>query len=164
MTARGPNGAAAPIRLWRPERMPDDASLPDRRLRLATRLSHAGRAGTHVHGFVNPPVHRGSTVLYPTMADRRGAGAHRLEQKLIYGVMGGPTHWPLENVIAEIEGGTRCQIVPSGLAAVTTPLFAYTRAGDHILVPDSVYGPARTFCDGMLAHFGVQTTYYDPCI
>ncbi len=40
-----------------------------------TRLSHAGRAGTHVHGFVNPPVHRGSTVLYPDMAERRaGAG------------------------------------------------------------------------------------------
>ena len=78
---------------------------------MHTRLSHAGRAGTHVHGFVNPPVHRGSTVLYPTMADRRGAGAHRLRAELIYGVMGTPTHWPLENVIAEIEGGTHCQIV-----------------------------------------------------
>jgi cystathionine beta-lyase len=143
--------------------MPDDSTPPVRR-RIETRLSHAGRAGTHVHGFVNPPVHRGSTVLYPTMADRRGAGAHRLEQTLIYGVMGTPTHWPLENVIAEIEGGTHCQIVSSGLAAVTTPLLAYTRAGDHILVPDSVYGPARAFCDGMLRRFGVETTYYDPCI
>ena len=37
---------------------------------LATRLSHAGRAGTKVHGFVNPPVHRGSTVLYENMAQR----------------------------------------------------------------------------------------------
>lgn len=143
--------------------MPDDAPPPGTR-RLATRLSHAGRAGTHVHGFVNPAVHRGSTVLYPTMAERRGAGAHRLEQHLIYGVMGTPTHWPLENVIAEIEGGTQCQIVSSGLAAVTTALLAYTRAGDHILVPESVYGPARGFCDDMLKRFGVQTTYYDPCI
>ncbi|CAH2605001.1 putative cystathionine beta-lyase [Rhodovastum atsumiense] len=143
--------------------MPDDA-VPPQKPRLTTRLSHAGRAGTHVHGFVNPPVHRGSTVLYPDMAGRRAAFAHRLEQKLVYGVMGGPTHWPLENVIAEIEGGTHCQIVSSGLAAITTPLLGYTRAGDHVLVPDSVYGPARSFCDGMLKRFGVETTYYDPGI
>ena len=36
-----------------------------------TRLSHTGRAGKHVHGFVNPPLLRGSTVLYPTVAERR---------------------------------------------------------------------------------------------
>jgi cystathionine beta-lyase len=137
---------------------------PRDRHRLHTRLSHAGRAGTHVHGFVNPPVHRGSTVLYASMADRRAAGAHRLEQKLIYGVMGTPTHWPLEDVIADIEGGTHCQIVSSGLAAVTTPLLAYLKAGDHLLMPDSVYGPARSFCDGILKRFGIETTYYDPCI
>ena len=56
-------------------------------------------------------------------------GAKRLEQSLIYGVMGNPTHHALEDVVAEIEGGTRCQIVSSGLAAVTTPLLAYLGAG-----------------------------------
>jgi len=143
--------------------MPDDVPPPGRP-RLHTRLSQAGRAGTHVHGFVNPPVHRGSTVLYSSMAERRAAGAGRFEQKLIYGVMGTPTHLPLENVIAEIEGGTHCQIVSSGLAAVTTPLLAYLKSGDHLLMPDSVYGPTRGFCDGLLKRYGVTTTYYDPCI
>jgi cystathionine beta-lyase len=146
--------------------MPDDSSPVHATSRpgLHTRLSHAGRAGTNIHGFVNPPLHRGSTVLYPDIATRKAAGGKRLEQALIYGVLGGPTHWPLEDVIAEIEGGTRCQIVSSGLAAVTTPLLAYLSAGDHCLVPDSVYGPARSFCDGMLARLGISTTYYDPCI
>ena len=74
------------------------------------------------------------------------------------------THWALEDVIAEIEGGTRCQIVCSGLAAVTTPLLAFLKAGDHCLMPDSVYGPARNFADGMLQRFGVETTFYDPVI
>lgn len=138
--------------------------MTDTSKNLFTRLSHAGRAGTHVHGFVNPPVHRGSTVLYPTIAERRAAGGKRLEQALIYGVMGTPTHWPLENVIAEIEGGTRTQIVPSGLAAVTLPLLAFLNAGDHCLMPDSVYGPARGFADNLLARMGITTTYYDPCI
>jgi cysteine-S-conjugate beta-lyase len=131
---------------------------------ITTRLSHAGRAGTHVHGFVNPPIHRGSTVLVENTDMRADAGNHRLEQYLIYGVLGGPTHWALENVVAEIEGGTRCQIVSSGLAAVTTPLLAYLAAGDHCLMPDSVYGPARGFANGMMKRMGIETSFYDPCI
>ncbi len=127
---------------------------------LATRLSHAGRAGTKRHGFVNPPLHRGSTVLYESMAQRRSFLRSRFEQALTYGLNGGPTHHALEDVIAEVEGGTRCQIVGTGLAACTTPLLAYLGAGDHCLMPDSVYGPVRIFCDTMLARMGVVTRYY----
>lgn len=129
-----------------------------------TRLSHAGRAATHSHGFVNPPVHRGSTLLVPDIGTRKASGTNRFARQLTYGVGGTPTHWPLEDVVAEIEGGTRCQIVSSGLAAVTTPLLAFLKAGDHLLMTDSAYGPTRNFCDGLLARFGVSTTYYHPCI
>ncbi len=142
--------------------MPDDHAGRPRAQGMNTRLSHAGRAGTRVHGFVNPPVMRGSTVLYPSCADRKAFGAKRLDQAMTYGVNGNPTHHALEDVVAEIEGGTRCQLVSSGLAAVTTPLLAYLSAGDHCLMLDSVYGPARTFCDGMLTRMGVETTYYAP--
>jgi cysteine-S-conjugate beta-lyase len=132
------------------------------KLGFGTRLAHLGRAGTHVHGFVNPALHRGSTVLQPNVAARREAGKHRLDQALVYGIMGGPNHHALEDVIAAIEGGTRCQIVSSGLAAVTTPLLAYLRAGDHCLMPDSVYGPARGFADTMLTNLDIAVTYYRP--
>ena len=140
--------------------MPDDQSSR-RTPGLMTRLSHAGRAGTHVRGFVNPPVHRGSTMLHVDVADRIAGGKQRLDQAPTYGVHGNATHHALEDVVAEIEGGTRCQIVSSGLAAVTTPLLTYLKAGEHCLMPDSVYGPARSFCTGMLAGLGVETTFYD---
>ncbi len=129
-----------------------------------TRLSHAGRAGTHAHGFVNPPVHRGSTVLNPDIATRMDAGGRRFDQALVYGTLGTPTHWPLEDVVAEIEGGTRCQIVSTGVAAFTVPLLAYLSAGDHVLMPDSVYGPARQFADQFLSRMNIATTYFDPLI
>jgi cystathionine beta-lyase len=83
---------------------------------------------------------------------------------MAYGTQGNATHHALEDVVAEIEGGTRCQIVSTGLAAVTVPLLCYLNAGDHCLMPDSVYGPARAFADGMLARLGVETTFYDPTI
>jgi cysteine-S-conjugate beta-lyase len=130
--------------------------------RFRTRLSHVGRAGKRVHGFVNPPLLRGSTVLYPTMADRKALAARRGEQVLTYGLGGSETHWALEDAIAEIEGGSRCQIVGSGLAAVTVPLLAYLNAGDHCLMPDSAYGPARNFAEKTLPRFGIETTFYDP--
>jgi cystathionine beta-lyase len=129
-----------------------------------TRLSHVGRAGKRVHGFVNPPLLRGSTVLYPTMEERKAFAQRRSEQVLTYGLGGSETHWALEDAIAGIEGGTHCQIVGSGLAAVTVPLLAFLRAGDHCLMPDSVYGPARNFATNMLPHFGIETTFYDPCV
>jgi len=132
--------------------------------RYFTRLSHAGRAGTNVRGFVNPPVHRGSTMLYASMSERTNAANERFEQRPHYGTGGSATHWALENLVAEVEGGTRCQIVSTGLAAVTVPLLAYTKAGDHVLMPDSCYGPARGFCDNFLSKMGIATTYYDPTI
>ncbi len=141
--------------------MPDDQR--SRSLGFATRLSHAGRAGTHVHGFVNPPVHRGSTVLFPNCQARKDGAQHRFEQYMTYGTQGGPTHYALEDVIAEIEGGTRCLIVGTGLAAVAVPLLAYLKQGDHCLMPDSAYGPARNVCEGLLKQWGVETTYYHPC-
>ena len=37
---------------------------------------------------------------------------------------------------------------------------SFVKAGDHILVTDSVYGPTRRFCDKELTRFGIETTYY----
>lgn len=131
---------------------------------FATRMAHLGRAGTHAHGFVNPPLHRGSTVLHPDVAARREFWAGRHDRVLSYGIHGGPTHHALEDVVADIEGGSRCFLVGSGLAAVAVPLTAYLKAGDHCLMPDSVYGPARVLCDGLLRGWGIETTYHDPCV
>lgn len=136
--------------------------MSDKTHGFRTRLSHVGRAGKRVHGFVNAPLLRGSTVLYPTMTDRNAMAARRGEQVLSYGLGGSETHWALENAIAEIEGGTRCQIVGSGLAAVTVPLLAFLNAGEHCLMPDSAYGPARNFVEKTLPRFGIETTFYDP--
>jgi cystathionine beta-lyase len=127
-------------------------------------MSHAGRAGTKIHGFVNPGVHRGSTVLMPDCESRRTFAKRRFDQVMTYGTQGGPTHYALEDVVAEIEGGSRCMIVGTGLAAVAVPLLAFLKAGEHCLMPDSVYGPARNLAEGLMTGWGIETTFYDPCV
>ncbi|WP_297369901.1 cystathionine beta-lyase [Acidocella sp.] len=132
--------------------------------KFETKLVQAGRRPTRDYGFVNPPLTRGSTVLYPDIATKQAIGPRRLEPVEIYGLYGNETHFALEAALAELEGGSRAQVTGSGLSAITVPLLAYLKAGDHLLVPDSVYGPTRSFCDGMLRRYGVETSYYDPMI
>ena len=55
-------------------------------------------------------------------------------------------------------------LMASGLAAVTAPLQALLECGDHLLMVDIAYGPARNFCESVLTRCGVETTYYDPLI
>ncbi len=131
---------------------------------LTGKLVQLGRPHGTEPAFVNPPVSRGSTVLYESMDAMRARSAQRYEHQLIYGAMGGPTQALLEEAIAAIEGGLHTQVVSSGLAACTTALLSFLGAGGHCLMPDSVYGPTRRFCDTMLRRLGVDTTYYDPLI
>ncbi|WP_262030880.1 cystathionine beta-lyase [Microvirga sp. Mcv34] len=124
-----------------------------------TRLVHAGREPFEQHGFVNTPIYRGSTVLYPTTDDllhRRG--------RYSYGTKGTPTTNSLETAWTELAGAAGTVLTPSGLAAVTIALMSCLKAGDHLLMTDSVYLPTRQFCNGVLKNFGVETTYYDPQI
>jgi len=133
-------------------------SRPDH-LGDSTRLVHAGRDPREQHGFVNTPIYRGSTVLYPTTDDllhRRG--------RYSYGTKGTPTTESLETAWTEVAGAAGTVLAPSGLAAVTLALTSCLKAGDHLLMTDSVYRPTRHFCDGMLRKFGVETTYYDPLV
>jgi cystathionine beta-lyase len=125
-------------------------------LRPETKLVTAGR-GYSEHGMVNPAVYRASTVLYPTVEalnDRR--------QQYTYGRRGTPTSRAIEDAIAELEGGFRAKMLPSGLAAATSVLLAFLKPGDRLLMVDTVYHPVRDFCDGLLKRLGVETVYYAP--
>jgi len=124
-----------------------------------TEVVHLGRAPFDHHGFVNPPVYRGSTVLFPTLERIRSR-----EQPYTYGRRATPTTEALEKAISELEGGAMTILTSSGLAAVTTAFLAFVQAGDHVLITDSVYQPTRAFADRLLTRIGVEAQYYDPTI
>ncbi len=128
-------------------------------LKPATEVIHRGRDPSANHGFVNPPAYRGSTVLFPTVAELKAYRA-----PFTYGRRGTPTTKALEEAIAKIEGGAATILTASGYQAVTTAILGFAEAGDHILMVDSVYQPTRKFCDMMLKKLGVETEYYDPLI
>lgn len=132
--------------------------------RLASMLVREGRPHDAPEGgvFVNSPVSRGSTVLFPSLEAMNRQDGRSHAHKAVYGAMGSPIQHQLEEMLSLIEGGTHTQVVNSGLAACTYPLLAFLGCGDHLLLPDSVYGPTRRFANTMLRRMGIETTYYSP--
>ena len=109
------------------------------------------------------PTYRGSTVLF----DDVGAISdewNQYEAGYTYGLYGTPTTLELAARICELEGGFRTLITPGGQCAVSTIHLAFLKAGDHILVPESIYGPNRKLTRFVLRRFGVETTFYPPGI
>ena len=129
--------------------------------RPETVITHSGRDPFAHFGAVNTPVFRASTILSPTYADRKRDKGLREPR---YGRRGTPTTFTLEDVLADIEGADGCMICPSGLSAITTAILPFVSQGDHILMADVVYGPARNFATKFLPRYGVSTTFFDPNI
>ena len=136
-----------------------------RNYRKDTLIAHLGRRPEAQHGVVNPPVYHASTILSANMAEWEAKRDPKKRFDVVrYGLLGTPTTFALEEALARIEGGYRAMLMSSGLAAITAPLQALLSAGDHLLMTDTCYGPARNFCDKVLRRCGVETTYYDPLV
>ncbi len=118
-------------------------------------------------GAVNTPVVRASTVVHDSVAAMHETWARAAAPRakvFTYGRRGTPTHWTLQEAITELAGAADTVLAPSGLGACTLTILGCVKAGDHILVTDSIYEPTRNFCSGWLAQFGVETSYYDPLL
>ena len=136
-----------------------------------TRLTHSGRGKGWTRlaegrgGVVNPPVWRASTVLYDDVAHLRQGTQQNRDGELFYGRRGTPTQWALAEAITDMEpGAAGTMLYASGVAAVTGALLSVLKPGDHLLMVDAAYDPTRSFCDNFLRCWGVDVTYYDPCL
>jgi cystathionine beta-lyase len=128
-----------------------------------TLLTRLGRDPGKYQGMVNTPVYRTSTVVFPDLETYQARDGNDYK-KVRYGLYGTPTTFALEEAVAKMAGGFQAVAVPSGLAAITAALCAVVKAGDHLLVTDSVYAPTRNFCERQLKPYSVEVQYYDPLI
>ena len=108
-----------------------------------------------------PGVFKASSIFFPDMAalrERRWID----KSAYTYGLKGTPTTYTLEERIATLEGAQHAMLVPSGLAAITLIDMALLKAGDHLLLPDNVYGPSLSFAQHELAGWGITHGRFDP--
>lgn len=130
------------------------------RKHIDTRLGHLGLDPFKNYGIPNPPIYRTSTILSSSFAQHRGDEP----KPYSYGRIGTPTSAAFEEAIADIYEADTCISAPSGLAALTTALLAFTKSGRHMLFPDTLYGSTRRFVMHMLPDMGVEVEFYPPRI
>ncbi len=103
------------------------------------------------------PIAQTATYTFSKTADllsfMRGEREHHE-----YGRYGNPTVAALEERVAALEGGEAAAAFSSGMAAVTTAIFALTRAGSHVILFSDCYRRTRQFVSTVLTRFGVDHT------
>src|SRR5215471_475750 len=126
-----------------------------------TRLIHSDVQTPEGYRSLATPTYRGSTSLFPDAASVNDKW-DQYEAGYTYGLYGTPTTLELAGRICELEQGYRTIITPGGQCAISLINLALLKAGDHILVPESIYGPNRKFANDVLRRFGVEVGYYPP--
>ena len=128
-----------------------------------TKLIHSDAKIPQGYRSLATPVYRGSTTLFPSAAAVRDTwDQHRVGYT--YGLYGTPTVLELAARICELESGKHTILTPGGQNAISLINLALLQAGDHILIPASVYFPNRKLATTLLTRFGVSASYYDPMI
>ncbi len=135
----------------------------DKKNKLDTQLSLAGRKPADNFGIINPPVYHASTVTFPTVAELEASALNKFDTTF-YGLYGTPTSFALEDGLKKLEDANHAVIVGSGLGSIAVTLAGLLKSGDHLLITESAYFPTIKFCNNFLKKFGVDVTYYDPMI
>lgn len=126
-----------------------------------TKLIHSDSSVPEGFQSLSTPLFRASTVLFPNAA---AATDHWNQHEVgyTYGLYGTPTTLELAARVCELEGGFRTIITPGGQAAISLIHLALLNAGDHVLLPESIYAPNRKCANDLLRRFGVEVGYYPP--
>jgi len=126
-----------------------------------TRLIHSDVTVPPGFRALTTPVYRASTVLFP---EASAATDHwnQYEVGYTYGMYGTPTVLELAARICELEKGFRTVVTPGGQGALSLIHLALLKNGDHVLLPESIYGPNRALANQVLRRFGVEVSYYPP--
>lgn len=106
---------------------------------MQTQLIHSGRNRKWTMGSVNPVIQRASSLVFNSIEEKNQATQNRANKALFYGRRGTLTHFALQDLMCDLEGGAGCYLYPCGAAAVTNSILSFVATGDHILMSGAAY-------------------------
>ena len=121
-------------------------------MRFATRAVHAGLEPDPTYGSVVPAIHQSTTYKQPAPGV--------FVEDYDYSRSANPTRSALERALGELEGGLGSAF-SSGMAAEHALITAVCSAGDHVVIPDDLYGGTYRLVDKVLARWGLSYTMVD---
>ncbi len=135
-----------------------------------TICTHLGEDPSLYRGAVVPPIFQNSLFTFESaglkernyaVAPDGQAPAGGVSEAYDYSRVANPTTDIAEAKIAALEGGERARLFGSGMGAVSAAVFSCIKAGDHVVVANTVYGPTRQLLDSYLSRFGIEVTMID---
>jgi len=120
--------------------------------RFATKAVHAGLEPDPTYGSVVPAIHQSTTYVQPAPGQFVG--------DYDYSRSANPTRSALERALGELEGGL-ASAFSSGMAATHALITAVCNAGDHVVIPDDLYGGTFRLVDKVLKRWGLEYTMVD---
>jgi cystathionine gamma-synthase len=126
----------------------------------STDAVHAGTPSQRPHNTLALGVAQTATFTFRDSAEleRYMRGQDPDPEREEYARYGNPTARELETRLAALEGADDALAFASGMAAITSTLFALTKAGDHVVLFNDCYRRTRQFVVQVLARFGVEHT------
>ena len=121
--------------------------------RLETRIIHAGEPQPRILGAVVMPVFQSAMYEYAGETDYHDLKYIRLNNT--------PNHTVLHAKLASLENAETALVTASGMAAITTTLFAFLSAGDHLLAQDCLYGGTHDFLTRDFPALGISYDFID---
>ena len=120
----------------------------------------------HAEGHEKPlfahtmPIFQSSTFSFESPEQGADLFAGRRKGH-IYTRIGNPTIEAYERVVASLEGAEEAIAYASGMAAIFGTLMSLVKAGDHIVSGDTLYGPTVNLIGGLMARYGIESTFVD---
>jgi methionine-gamma-lyase len=138
--------------------------IANRRLHPETLMMGYGYAPGLSEGSLKPPIFLTSTFVFETAQQGKDffdltSGRRQLrpgeKSGLVYSRFNNPNLEILEDRLAIWDRGERSAVFASGMAAVSTTLFAFLRSGDTILHSRPLYGGTETLLKNQMGAFGI---------
>lgn len=121
------------------------------RRRFETRAIHEGQDPDPATGAVVPPIYQTSTFAQSAPGEHKGYEYARTSN---------PSRTALETCLASLEDGQYGLAFASGMAAITATAYLLN-PGDHVVLPDDVYGGTYRLFVRVLERYGIASTFVD---
>jgi cystathionine gamma-synthase len=130
---------------------------PAMTVNIDTLAVRSGQPRQDAFDAVTTPIACTATYAFSSSAELRDHFEGRIRREE-YGRYGNPTVRNAEQKLAALDGGEDAACFASGMAAITTALFALLKKGDHVVLGSDGYRRTRAFVVQLLGRYGVEHT------
>jgi cystathionine gamma-synthase len=139
------------------DKTPVPPRASEKSLGFSTLAVHGGEPRPKLGNALATPIVQTATYTFADTQELHDHFQRRIEREE-YGRYGNPTQRIAEQKLAALEGAEECLLFSSGMAAVTTTLYAVLGHGSHVIVTDDSYRRTRQFLTQTLHRYGIEVS------